>query len=188
MNILKFHFGLLLALSIFLTTVVPRNVHAGSFENYQMTDRDVEIGSIFNQFHYAMTVEWDQIDESFPIEAEKNLTQALDNLIAQGISSDEIQKYMENYLLKGKAGTEYNRFLSALRSQGRSSQEITAMTTDFMGSNLNEGVSFNGEGPGGGRGTSLLTTVVIVVLVVAVTHLLLKKDKGDDHGCHKKCH
>ena len=187
MNILKFHFGFLLAFSIFFTTVIPKNVQAASVESYYMSDKDVEIGNIFNQFHYAMTVEWDQIDESFPEEAERRLSESLNGLMAQGVSAEEIQKYMESHLLNGKVGVEYNRFLSALRSQGRSSQEITSMTTDFMSTNLNEGLSFNGEGPGG-RGTSLLTTVVIVVLVVAVTHLLLKKDKGDDHGCHKKCH
>ncbi len=172
MKFLRFNLGLLLALSIFITSVIPQNVQASVLT-------DVRIEEIFDRFHYAINVEWDQQDEAFKEQAAQDLKSALQALQASGVSIEEIQQYMENNLLDAKTRLEYQRLISALKTQNVSQKEATLMAMKFMEKNYSKGLNFNGEGAirGGGK----LSIVVVVLLVVVVTHLLFRKKGHDDH-------
>lgn len=171
MNFLRINLGLLLAVSVFITTVVPQNVQASVLT-------DVSINEVFDRFHYAMNVEWDQKDESFKEQAAQDLKSSLLALEASGITLEEIQKYMEENILDAKTKIEYKRLLAALESQNASQDEATLAVMNFMEKNHSHGLSFYGEGVirGGGK----LSIVVAVLVVVVVTHLLFRK-KSHDH-------
>lgn len=172
MKFLRFNLGLLLALSIFVSSVIPQNVQASVLT-------DVRIDEVFDRFHYAMNVEWDQQDEAFKEQAAQDLKSALQALQASGVSIQEIQQYLETNHLDAQTRLEYQRLISALETQNVSQKEATLMAMKLMEKSYPEGVSFNGEGVirGGGK----LSLVVVVLAVVVVTHLLFSKKGHDDH-------
>lgn len=188
MSFLKLHFGLMLALSIFMSTVVPSNVQAVTVKEYKMTSKQAtaSVDEVFQKFQYAMSVEWDQKDETFKQQAEKDLISALLALVESGISLEEIQAHMQKTILSAEARVEYQRMVSAMEGQNLSKDEITAKTLEFMKNAQAQGLSFNGEGGPGGH--SKWTLIVVVILVVVVTHLCMKGGRGNDHNDHDYDH
>lgn len=188
MQLFKFHLGFMLALSLFVSTVVPSNVYAASTKEYKMTSAEISssVEEVFQKFQYALAVEWDQKDEAFKEQAEKDLVKGLLALIESGVTLEEIQTYMQRTLLSVHAQKHYQRLLEAMRDQGLSKEEITAKTVEFMKQNQAQGVSFNGEGVGH---HSRWGIIVAVILVVVVTHLVLKGGRdNDDHHDHDYDH
>lgn len=182
MQIFRFHVGLMLALSIFMSTVIPSNVQAVTASEYKMTAKEVTstVDEAFQKFQYAMSVEWDQKDEAFKKQAEKDLITSLLALVEAGISVKEIQAHMERTILSSESREEYKRLVAAMEDQDLPEEEITARTLEFVKNAQAKGLGFNGEGgPIGGHST--LTIIAVVVIVVVVTHLCLKGGRGDDH-------
>lgn len=181
MTILKFHLGLMLALSLFLSSVVPSNVYAATTKNYKMTPAQVSasVEEVFQKFQYAIAVEWDQKDETFKDNAERELVKGLLALIESGVTLEEIQSYMQKTLLSEHAQKHYQRLIDAMKTQNLSTEEITAKTMQFMNQMQAQGVNFNGEGVMHGSRWGI---IVVVIVVVVVTHLVLKG--GKDHHDH----
>lgn len=189
MQIFKFHIGLMLALSIFMSTVIPSNVQAVTTSEYKMTSKQAtaSVDEVFQKFQYAMSVEWDQKDEAFKLLAEQDLIKSLLALVETGISLEEIQARMQKTILSAEARVEYQRMVSAMEGQNLSKEEITAKTLEFMKNAQAQGLSFNGEGGPGGH--SKWTLIVVVIIVVVVTHLCLRGGRGgDDHHDHDYDH
>jgi len=189
MQIFKFHLGLMLALSIFMSTVIPSNVQAVTTSEYKMTSKHAtaSVDEVFQKFQYAMSVEWDQKDEALKKQAEKDLITSLLALVEAGISLEEIQTHMQRTILSAEARVEYQRMVAAMEGQDLSKDEVTAKTLEFMKKAQAQGLSFNGEGGPGGH--SKWTLIVVVILVVVVTHLCLKGGRGgDDHHDHDYDH
>ena len=184
MSFLKLHFGLMLALSIFMSTVVPSNVQAVTVNEYKMTAKQAtaSVDEVFQKFQYAMSVEWDQKDESFKQQAEKDLINSLLALVESGISLDEIQAHMQKTILSAEARVEYQRLVDAMEGQNLSKEEITTKTLEFMKKAQAQGLSFNGEGGSGGH--SKWTLIVVVIIVVVVTQLCLNGRGNDHHDDH----
>lgn len=185
MTFFRFPLGLTLALSLFMSTVVPSNVQAVTTQDYKMTPAQVSssVEEVFQRFQYAMAVEWDQKDEVFKQQAERDLVKGLLILIETGVSLEEIQSYMQRTLLSEQTQKHYQRLVDAMRGQNLSAEEITAKTMDFITKNNYQGLSFNGEG-GGGGGHGTWTLIVVVVIVVVVTQLCLKGSNGNHHNDH----
>lgn len=172
MKFLRFNLGLLLALSIFITSVIPQNVQAATLT-------DVRIDEVFDRFHYAINVEWDQQDVAFKEQAAQDLKTALLALEASGVTMEEIQQYIQETFLDARTRSDYERLIAALKTQNVSQKEATLIAMKFMSQNMPQGMNFNGEGVmrGGGK----LTLIVAVLVVVVVTHLLFRKSGHDDH-------
>ena len=85
-------FGVALALSMMTSSIIPQNVQAHSTTNYKMEVKsaDKQIESAFNKFRYAMTVEWDQQDVTFKNNVQRDLEDALIELVKSGVSDKEI--------------------------------------------------------------------------------------------------
>lgn len=180
MKIFKFHIGFFLAVSMLVTSVIPQGVQASVMSDYEMkaSSSEQKVDEVFDRFHYSMAVEWDQKDEAFKAQAEKDLANALEALKASGVSMETIQKHMERSLLTGKFQQEYRRFLNALKEQNVSPDEATAMTTDFMEKNYAEGTHFNGGGGSHGR----WKVIAAIIIVVVITHLIIRdRDDNDNH-------
>lgn len=178
MSFFRLQIGFILSLAIFTSTVIPSNVQAASTQEYKMEISEVhqELDNIFDRFHYAITVEWDQKDEAFRKAAEKELS---DGLEASGVSAAELENYIATKILSGSAGKEFKRLISALKEQDLAPTTAAQLGAEFMKQTYAEGTNFYGEGgPHGNK----WTVVIIVVVVVVVTHWLLKKHySGKDH-------
>lgn len=168
MSFLRPPFALFLSFAIFLTTVVPTNVHAGSGS----------LDDIFDRFHYSMSVEWDQKDLAFKALAEKELSEALD---ASGVSTKELIEYTSTKILSGSQGAEFKRLMNAMKEQGLAPDSAAAIAAQFMKGTYAQGTHFMGEGgPHGNK----WTVIIVAVVVVLVAHWLIKKGGKHDHDHH----
>lgn len=188
MRIFKFHVGLMLALSIFATTVIPQHVQASVMEDYKMnlTSSEKQVTEAFDRFHYAMAVEWDQKDPAFKEQAQKDLEKALLALQAAGVSAAEIQSAMAKSILQGKAQADYKRLVEAIRTQNMSEAQATELVADFMDKNYLEGTSFAGEGHRHGRWKVIVAVIIVVVIIYSLNHSD-NDDNDHEEECKKHC-
>jgi len=178
MKMMKLPVGMLMAVTMLGTSVIPQGVQASVMTDYEMStvSSQSKINEVFDRFHYTMSVEWDQKDEAFKAQAESDLLQAIQALKDSGVSVSEIQNQMEKQLLNGKGQAEYRRFVDALKAQNVSPDEAAALTTKFMEKNYAEGANFNG---GGGRTSWRFVAAVLVIAVV--TYVIIRHHDDDDH-------
>ena len=176
--------AIIMSFAIVLTTVVPQNVVAHTLSQHEMKS-DVayeQLKEIFDRFHYAIAVEWDQKDAAFKAQAEKDLITSLED---SGFTTREIENYLARRLMNAQAASEFLRLLAALKKQDYTPKEAAIVTSEFMKKNYAEGLSFNGEGKPHGSKWGVIIAVAVVVLV---THWLIKKhhskhdDSDDDDG------
>ncbi|HLW57107.1 MAG TPA: hypothetical protein VKY27_06960 [Bacteriovoracaceae bacterium] len=162
----------MLSVSMLFSSIVPSYAHARVVEKYEMKVNDSEerVNSIIDQFHYKMTVEWDQKDALFKKQAEEDLKQNLLDLEASGVSLLEVQKTMEKKVLNGKFKAEYERFVSAMKGQNLSDEEINAKTMEFIKKNYQEGVDFTGKGGGTSHRWKFVTAVLVIVVIAYIVH------------------
>lgn len=97
-----------------------------------------------NDFEYDMVVEWDQKDVKKAEEFSKKFTEKLEALYQQGLSNDELMKYIESRVHDKKQLANI-RAKAALDSKGGSSaQNIARALTDNMSNFGNQGASWTG--------------------------------------------
>src|SRR5690606_24408398 len=164
----------MVSMSMLMGSIAPFNASAsiGSAERYEMKVSSVEdkVNGVVDQFHYKMTVEWDQKDIEFKKQAEEDLKQNLLDLEASGVSLSEIHKTMEKKVLSGKLQEEYERFISAMKAQNLSEEELSVKTMEFMKKNYQEGVDFAGKGGSTSHRWKFITAVVVVVIIAYIVH------------------
>ncbi|MFP5386589.1 MAG: hypothetical protein ACLGHN_10950 [Bacteriovoracia bacterium] len=189
MKIFKSLSVFMMVFSLFLTSVVPANVHAVTVEDYKVerTEADQVLKDIFDRFHYALSVEWDQKDPEFRKNAEMELKKALKD---SGLSTEQIQGFLTREILSGKIGQEYSRLLEAMKGAELNQEEASQLARDFMKITYSQGTSFNGDGVHHGNWKYVVTVVVVVVVTALIIGSLKGgKDHDDDHdhGCHYDC-
>lgn len=172
---------LMLSVSMLTGAIVPRNVVASTVEKYEMKVSSTEdrVNAIVDQFHYKMTVEWDQKDLDFKKLAEEDLKKNLLDLEASGVSLSQIQKTMEKKVISGKFQQEYEKFVNAMKAQNLSEDELSAKTMEFIKKNYQEGVDFTGKGGGSSTRWGLITAVIVVVIIAYIAHEK-HRDNDDD--------
>ena len=178
MKIFKFPVGLMMALSLFSTAVIPQGVQAHVEEEYKMqfTSHEQQVVEAFDRFHFALAVEWDQKDPAFKEEAQLKLEKSLLNLMKAGVTATEIQRAMEKSILQGKAQADYKRLVEAIKSQDMTDAQATEMAMEFMNKNYHEGTSFAGGGHVHGKWKVIVAIIIVVVLI----HCLRDRDSDDD--------
>lgn len=169
----------MLSMSMFLSSIVPSYASATTTKKYEMkvVDSEDRVNSVIDQFHYKMTVEWDQKDIHFKKQAEEDLKQNLLDLEASGVSLSEVQKTMEKKILNGKFQAEYEKFVAAMKGQNLSEEEISAKTMEFIKKNYQEGVDFAGKGGSTSHRWKFITAIVVVVIIAYLVH---EKHNHDD--------
>lgn len=179
MKILKGKLSSILALSIFMTTAVPQGLQANSSVEYktEINDSSKEIGSIFKKFQYETTVNWDQKDPQFLVDAQKELENSLADLKMSGVTEEQIQSYMLNNMLNENAKRDYQKLIETMKKQGLSSEEASEQMMNFMKKNYTEGVSFSG---GASPSYRRIAIIIGVIVVGVVTCIIIKKHNKDE--------
>lgn len=78
----------------------------------------------FDNYHYSLTVEWDQSDVSFK-EAQTNIFFTnLEALISQGLTNEEISNFVESKVSSQQMNSNIQTQLSLLASEASSSAEL----------------------------------------------------------------
>lgn len=164
--------SVMLSASMLFSAIVPSYVSAKVVEKYEMkvVDTDERVNSVIDQFHYKMTVEWDQKDLNFKKQAEEDLKQNLLDLEASGISLAEVQKTMEKKVLSGKFRAEYEKFVTAMKKQDLSPEELHAKTMEFIKKNYQEGLDFVGSTGGASHRWKFITAVIVIAVIAYIVH------------------
>lgn len=185
MKMIKFPLCLLLAFSFFLSTVVPEGAQAKTISDYkmEMDAKELKIAQAFEKLQYALNVEWDQKDQEFKSRAKDEFTANLEELRNDGVSSDEIQAFMQKTMLDKKTAKEFTRMIETTRGQNLTDAEINVLAMNFIKNNSQEGASFSGRGKGeGGGGHQWWKIAAVVVVVVVVLKLVLAHKSKEENG------
>lgn len=179
MKILKGKLSSVLALSIFMTTAVPQGLQANSSVEYktEINDSSKEIGNIFKKFQYETTVNWDQKDPQFLVDAQKELENSLADLKMSGVTEDQIQSYMLNNMLNENAKKDYQKLIETMKKQGLSGEEASEQMMNFMKKNYTAGVSFSG---GASPSYRRVAIIIGIIVVGVVTCIIIKKNRKDE--------
>lgn len=131
-----------------------------------------ELEKLMDDYHYSLSVEWDQKDQNFYDSKTKEFFQALEVLIKkEGLSREEMLKLVESKA-NNKAVVDALKLKLSLLSQGSSMEEMAAIVKDSTKDLYAQGASWNG---------SVVFPVVIGLVVAAVIGYALYWDAT--HEC-----
>lgn len=118
----------------------------------------------FNEFHYAVTVEWDQQDQSF-LEARKaELAQAL---IDSGLTQAEILEFAKSQIKDEAVKRDLENTLQAVSANKLSPEEAEAIMIKSIEKSQMSGASWNGRVILMGVGIVLTSFVVIFIYTLS---------------------
>lgn len=149
--------SLLLAISFFMTAVVPQRAYAFS---------EGTISTALEKYTYAMNVEWDQQDAAFKADAEKELTASLSEA-----DVNELQSYVAASFKDSKTRMQFMRLVAAIKAQNLSPEAAAAVAQDWA-QNHSLGVSYD-------RDINLHcglwcriaeVTIIVIVIKVIIRH------------------
>ena len=144
----------------------------------ELTDNSESIQEVFDLLEYD--VEDADGDQRAIQDAQKNAVQNLQDLKSAGVTSVEIQRYMENTLISDKnAKKEYRATLAALTVQNASDAEVLAVTMDFAANNTQTGAAFSGGAGADYTRIALIAGIVIMAAVTIYMMIEIKKLKED---------
>lgn len=118
-----------------------------------------ELERAMDDYHYSLSVEWDQKDQAFYDAQTKAFFAKLEKLIKEnGMSQTEIMNLVEKKA-NNKAVVDALKLKLMLLSKGASAEEMAAIVRDSAKDMYSQGASWNG---------SVVVPVVIGLLVAAV--------------------
>lgn len=118
-----------------LALTLSMNVFAGSV---------VELEKSLNDYHYALTVEWDQKDAVFYEAKSAEFFAKMAKLIKEeGLSQAEVMKFAESKM--SKASLEALKLKFSLLSKGSSAEELAQVIKESSKNLYAQGASWNGE-------------------------------------------
>jgi hypothetical protein len=118
-----------------------------------------ELERAMDEYHYGLSVEWDQKDPSFFDLKTKEFFSKMEGLIKiQGLSQEQIMTLVEKKV-NNKKVVEALKLKMSLLGKGSTAEELARMIKDSTKEMYAQGASWNGE---------VVTSVVIGLLVAAV--------------------
>jgi hypothetical protein len=122
-------------MSMILALTLSMNVFAGSV---------VELEKSLNDYHYALTVEWDQKDAAFYEAKSAEFFAKMTKLIKEeGLTQAEVLKLAESKMDKATVAALKLKF--SLLSQGSSAEELAQTIKESSKNLYARGASWNGE-------------------------------------------
>lgn len=117
-----------------------------------------EFEKALDDFHYSLSVEWDQQDQAFYDAKTKEFFSKMESMIKNdGLSKDQIMTVVSNRVKNPKV-VEALKLKAALMGKAASAEELAKMIKESTNEMYSQGASWNGQ---------VIVPVVIGVLVVA---------------------
>lgn len=117
-----------------------------------------ELEKALDDYHYALSVEWDQQDQAFYDAQTKDFYSKLASLIKAGLSQEEVLTVIGKKVNNPKL-VEALKLKAALMSKASSAEELAKMVKESTSDMYSQGASWNGQA---------IVPVVIGLLVVGV--------------------
>lgn len=138
-----------------------------------------DIDNVFSQYQFDMDG-WDGSDLQFKKEADQRLNEDLNNLIASGVSAEDIQSVMEGRILSPAARAEYKMIVEALKVQKASQEDVSKVAMNFMINNQASGSAFSSDGARINYKRIALIAGAAILAAVIVVSIKNCKDKKVD--------
>lgn len=118
-----------------------------------------ELEKALDDYHYSLSVEWDQKDQTFYDSKTKEFFSKLEKLIKEdGLSKEQMMTVVEKKVVN-KNVVEALKLKMSLLGKGSTTEELSLMIKEASKDMYSQGASWNGE---------VVYTVVIGLLVAAV--------------------
>jgi hypothetical protein len=101
--------------------------------------------TIYDEFHYAIAVEWDQKDKSVAKKAEQNFQEGLEELRKQGLTNEELVEFASSQFKDEKVKTDFNSLMLQMKISNMSPKEVNKMVNDIVKESYQRGASWNGD-------------------------------------------
>lgn len=103
-----------------------------------------ELERALDEYHYALTVEWDQKDKAFQTEKTEAFYTTLSTLMAKGLTSDEVMALVEKKVKNKEQVAALKLKMGLLAKNANSSDELARSLTDASKGMYSTGASWEG--------------------------------------------
>lgn len=118
----------------------------------------------YNELQYALTVEWDQKDQSFKKEHTEIFAKKIQELLDQGLSVEELSSFALNQIKSESSRKEIETILSLIKINHLERSKAQQLIKNALNKSLSTGTSWNAR-------ISLLDITSIIVIVALVVSL-----------------
>ncbi len=138
----------------------------------------------FDEMNYALTVEWDQKDQSFYQAQLKNFTQTVRQLQNQGLTNQQMIDFAKSQVKDAKMAKDLETAFSMITINKMSSDDASRYMMESMKRAYNNGASWNGD---------VLVYLAVGLLIVALAVGLSGASSGGSNGggynnCYDSCY
>lgn len=142
----------------------------------------IPLKAAFDEMNYALTVEWDQKDQSFYESQLKKFTATVRELQKTGLTNAQMIEFAKSQIKNAQVAKDLETAFSMITINKMSSEEASRYMMDSMKRAYSNGASWNDE-------IFLYLPAGVLVVVIA----LVLKSKGvsiesDDHSCFEDCY
>lgn len=146
--------------SKFITLVLALSIFSGS----AMASTHNGLKTAFEEFNYAITVEWDQRDASF-LEAKKlELSQAIGALEAEGMTRKELITFAKSQIKDATLAKSLDSVLDAVAMNTMTAEQAQDIMIKAMQKSQSTGANWNGTIVIAPVGLLILILVIIIVV------------------------
>lgn len=136
----------------------------------------------FDEMNYALTVEWDQKDQSFYETELKKFTSVIRDLKKTGLSNEEMIEFAKSQVKDARVAKDLETAFSVITVNKMNSEEASKYMMDSMKRAYSDGASWSG-------GVTLYLVVGLLVLALAVAASPgTAYYGGGSRGCYDSCY
>ncbi len=119
----------------------------------------------FDEFNYAVTVEWDQKDQTVYNDAVNKFQKKIEVLQKSGLSNEDLIKFAKERVLDKKLSKDLDTFLKTVEVNKMNSSDARKYVLNNMNSTVAKGASWTSDGVIIG----IVAIALILVIVVAAS-------------------
>lgn len=135
----------------------------------------------FDEFNYAVNVEWDQKDSAFYDQQVEKLEAAIDQLQEEGLTNEELVEFGLAQIKNSQIKAEAKDVLSLITSEKLSDSDASDLIKSFQENSYARGASWSGNVA---AVAGIATGVIIVVVVAYTIHKSKSNVKNNERPPH----
>lgn len=118
------------------------------FSAFAVTPNQIALKQAFDEFHYALSVDWDQKDQAFFQAKSEDFNQSLTNLMKQGLTKEDLIGFAKSEIKDAKQADEIVARLNRLNVATMTEKDLSKTVLDMRSSLYSNGASWQGAGDG----------------------------------------
>ncbi len=100
--------------------------------------------ALYDDYHYSITVEWDQKDKTFFKQAENTFKDGIEKLREKGLTNDELIAFAGSQFSDKKMKDDFENLSRKIKTENLSKAEANKLVSDIVKDGYKRGASWNG--------------------------------------------